>query len=116
MHLRESGVKTRSIAMEMCIRRLTYLVVCSSRCVVSVELQPIRQMPGGSSFNEVLVTDPTVSDTRRASGNGGWGHCQGPAPRWVFVAATVCGRHARVMAQAALSFVTSWPRSATYVV
>jgi hypothetical protein len=25
-------------------------------------------MPGGSSFNEVLVTDLTVSDIRRASG------------------------------------------------
>jgi len=37
--------------------------------VVSVELQPIRQMPGGLSFNEVLVTDLTVSDTRRASGS-----------------------------------------------
>jgi hypothetical protein len=41
---------------------------------VSVESQSIRQMPSGSSFNEVFVTDLTVIDTWRASrmrGNGG---------------------------------------------
>jgi len=68
--------------------------------VVSGELQPIRQMPGSSSFNEVRVTDPTVSNALRASG------------MWVNGA----GPHAHVMARAALSFVTSSPRSAKYVV
>jgi hypothetical protein len=52
----------------------------------------------------------------RVGVNGGWCRCRGPASRWVFVAATVCGWYARVMAQAAPSFATSSPRSAKYVV
>ena len=35
----------------------------SRRDVADVEAQPIRPMPGGSPFDEVFVTDLTVSDT-----------------------------------------------------
>ena len=100
------------IGMGMCHQTDDVFSNLLPRRVASVELQPARQMPGGSSFNEVLGSDLTVSDIRRAPGSTVAGGAVG-------VGAAVGGSWSNCLRQlsivigvAELSLATGSPRSA----